>query len=371
MVEKHLLLVLSFVSVLFISGCADVKTVNPIRKNIIASVYASGEIVAENEHWISAAKAGVLLKKYVKEGDTVSSGQILYVIGDEARQAKIDAALASYKLSSVNLSDSSPVLADIKLAAVKANTKVVNDSANYWRWKNLWDQGVGTRNNLDNAQTQYKISIHEKEIAETRYLTALGELIVAKKVAESNLANARRDFADSYILSDQLGVVYETLKDEGEMVSINERLLLVGNCDGRTVKLYVDQQDITRIKPGQKVLLQTDATGDKIFEASVTLIYPSMNKNDQTFCIEAKFNQHPPYSFVHSPVEANIIVEEKQDALVLPKEVFAEKDSIWIKEKSSERKIPVRTGITSFEYIEVVSGVDENTAVLVDWYKLK
>ena len=63
MVEKHFLLVLSFVSVLFISGSADVKTVNPIRKNIIASVYASGEIVAENEHWISAAKAGVLLKK--------------------------------------------------------------------------------------------------------------------------------------------------------------------------------------------------------------------------------------------------------------------------------------------------------------------
>jgi HlyD family secretion protein len=371
MIDNRFLSILTLLPALLIYGCADVKTVNPIRKNIIASVYASGEIVAENEHWLSAAKAGVLLKKYVKEGDTVTSGQLLYVIGDEARQAKIDAALANYKLSSINLSDSSPVLADIRLAAMTAKTKVVNDSANYWRWKNLWDRGIGTRNNLDNAHTQYKVSLNEKKIADQRYLSALGELNVTKKIAESQLADARRDFADSYILSDQSGVIYETLKDEGEMVSINEKLLLLGNCNGRTINLYVDQQDITRIKPGQKVLLQTDATGSKVFEATVTFIYPSMNKNDQTFCIEAKFNQPPPYSFVHSPVEANIIVEEKQDVLVLPKEVFAEKDSVWIKDKKSEKKIPVKTGIASFDYIEVVSGVDENTAVLVDWYKLK
>ena len=124
--------------VYFVCGCADVKTVSPIRRNIVASVYASGEIVPENEHWISAEKTGTLLKKYVKEGDTVNRGQILFVIGDETREAKISAAKASYALTSLNVSDSSPVLADLKSAVIAADAKFINDSSNYSRWQKAY-----------------------------------------------------------------------------------------------------------------------------------------------------------------------------------------------------------------------------------------
>lgn len=357
--------------VYFVCGCADVKTVSPIRRNIVASVYASGEIVPENEHWISAEKTGTLLKKYVKEGDTVNRGQILFVIGDETREAKISAAKASYALTSLNVSDSSPVLADLKSAVIAADAKFINDSSNYSRWQNLWDRGIGTKSNLDNAYTQYTISLNERKIANQRYRTKRGELNVSNKVAESQLANTRKDFADGFIVSDQDGVVYESLRDAGENVAVNEKLLMIGNCADRVIKLYVDQQDINKIKLSQKVLVRTDQMPDTVFEAKVTFIFPSMNRNDQTFCIEAKFRQRPPYSFVHTPVEANIIIEEKQGALVLPRDVFTERDSVWIKHNKSQRKIPVKTGIVSFDYVEVLSGVDENTAVLVDWYKLR
>ena len=164
-------------------------------------------------------------------------------------------------------------------------------------------------------------------------------------------------------------MVYETQKEEGELVSVNEKLLLLGDAADRTIKLFVDQQDIARIKPGQKVLLQADATGSTVFEATVSFIFPSMNKSDQTFEIEAKFDSRLPYAFIHSPVEANIIVEQKNDALVLPRDVLAGKDSIWIQVNKNQRKIAIRTGIMSFDDIEVISGVDENTAVLVDGYK--
>ena len=190
-------------------------------------------------------------------------------------------------------------------------------------------------------------------------------------MAESQLANTRKDFADGFIVSDQDGVVYESLRDAGENVAVNEKLLMIGNCADRVIKLYVDQQDINKIKLSQKVLVRTDQMPDTVFEAKVTFIFPSMNRNDQTFCIEANFRQRPPYSFVHTPVEVNIIIEEKQGALVLPRDVFTERDSVWIKHNKSQRKIPVKTGIVSFDYVEVLSGVDENTAVLVDWYKLR
>ena len=157
-------------------------------------------VIAKNEHWISAEKTGTLLKKYVKEGDTVNRGQILFVIGDETREAKISAAKASYALTSLNVSDSSPVLADLKSAVIAADAKFINDSSNYSRWQNLWDRGIGTKSNLDNAYTQYTISLNERKIANQRYRTKRGELNVSNKVAESQLANTRKDFADGFIV---------------------------------------------------------------------------------------------------------------------------------------------------------------------------
>lgn len=370
MIKSRYFAALSLPGVLLIYACADVKTVKPVRKNIVATVYASGEIVPENEHWISSQVSGSLLKKYVKEGDTVSSGQVLYVIGDETRKAKIDAALANYQLSSINVSDSSPVLTDLRLALTAAEARLVNDSANYRRWQNLWEQGIGTKSNLDNAQMQYTISLNEMKIARQRYLTRLGELDVSKKVAQSTLVNTRKYVDDGFIVSDQDGVVYETLKDVGENVAGNEKLLLIGNCADRVIKLYVDQQDIGRVRLNQKVLVQIDQFPDTVFEAKVTFIYPSMNRNDQTFCVEAKFDRRSPYSFIHTPVEANIIVEERQDVLVVPKEALAGKDSLWIKDKKRYRKVFVKTGVSSFDYVEVVGGVNEKNLVILDWYKL-
>jgi RND family efflux transporter MFP subunit len=370
MFQGHKQFILSLLPALLICSCADVKTVSPARKNIVTTVYASGEIVPENEHWISSEKSGTLLKKCVKDGDTVKTGQVLYVIRDETAEAKIDAATANYTLSSLNVSDNSPVLADIKLEMMAADTKFANDSTNYQRWKNLWEHGIGTKSNLDNAYTQYAISFNEKKIATQRYLTKLGELNVSKKMAQSQLSNIKKEFADGFIVSDQPGIVYETLKDAGENVAVNEKLLLIGNCVDRIIKLYVDQQDISKVKHSQKVLVQADQSPDEVYEARITFIYPSMNRTDQTFCVEAKFDQHPPYSFIHTPVEANIVIDERREVLVVPKEVLAGKDSLWIKDNKRYRKVLVKTGVASFDYVEVVSGVNENNAVILDWYKL-
>lgn len=368
--DKHICRALWIFAGILLYGCSEVRTVSPVRKNIVATVYASGEIVPKNERWLSSVRSGILLKKYVKEGDTVKTGQLLYVVGDEAGQAKVDAAFANHRLSALNLSDSSPILKNLRLTVIAATAKTINDSLNYWRWQNLWSQGIGTKSNLDNVYTQFCLSANDRSIAEQRYLATINELKVSKKIAESQLANAKKDFADGFIFSNQDGIIYETLKNEGEAVSVNDRLLMLGDCTDRTIKLYIDQQDIAKIKYGQKILVQTDQTASMVFEATVTFIYPSMNRNDQTFCIEAKFNRDPPYSFVHSPVEANIIIEERNDVLVIPKEVLAGRDSIWVKEDKKSKKVFVQTGITSFDYVEVISGVDEKTAVILDWYKL-
>src|SRR5579859_4160438 len=290
-------------------SCKDKPVIYPQRKDIIETVYASGKIVSANEYQLSAQVNGAVLKKLVRDGDRVKKGQLLYIISHEAEKEKIDASLKSYAVASINLSDQSPLLNDLKLALQTAEDKYNYDSITYCRYKNLWDQHIGTKNNLDNYYTNFQVSMHQRKSAGQKYDAALNDLRVSHSNAQSQLSSARKEWKDYFIRADRDGVVYQTLKEEGEMVHGNEVVALLGENSDRVIRLYVDQQDIDRIRPGQQVLLQTDVTGSRIFEALVTCIYPVMNESDQTFRVDARFTELPRQSFIHSSVEANIIIQ--------------------------------------------------------------
>jgi multidrug efflux pump subunit AcrA (membrane-fusion protein) len=269
-------------------------------------------------------------------------------------------------MASLNLSENSPLLKNARLSLYSAQIKFQNDSATYFRWKNLWEQNIGTRNNLDEAYRRYMLSKNEKQIAEEALRSRTNELRVTYNTADAQLAQARKEVADVCVKSDQPGVVYQVLKERGETVNINEPLVLLGDAHRRYVKLYVDQQDISRIRIGQKVLLQIDANSGEIHEAAVSFISPLMNEADQTFMIEAEFVKAGRHNFVHSSVEANIIVDEKKNALVVPRATLDGRDSIWTNRNGKGRKVAVKTGIENLDFVEIVSGIEAGTPLIIN-----
>ena len=84
-------LLLYFLIVNFLTSCNNYKKINPERKEIIEAVYASGRMVAENEHSLYALQTGTVLSKLVNEGDTVTNGQVLYIIKKENLQVTVPA----------------------------------------------------------------------------------------------------------------------------------------------------------------------------------------------------------------------------------------------------------------------------------------
>ncbi|MBV8251878.1 MAG: HlyD family efflux transporter periplasmic adaptor subunit [Chitinophaga sp.] len=350
---------------LVILGCNNPTVIYPTRKDIIETVYASGKITSENEYNLYALSNGTIIKKMVKDGDIIHKGQVIYVIRNTAATAKLDAAAKNYDIAQLNLSSNSPILNDLKLSLQNAIIKYQNDSVNYHRWKNLWDQGIGSKSNLDNTYSTYLESLNQKKSAEQKYNTALNEARVAYSSAGSQLTGAKDELKNYFINSLRDGVVFQTLKEEGEAVRANEIVALIGDSSNRVIRLAVDQQDIDKIRVGQEVLLQTDVTGGKIYKASVTRIYPVMNEADQTFRIDAHFTEPVSATFIHNSIEANIIVQTKNNALVLPRSALTDDDSIWIRINGKNKKTVVNVGIKTLDYIEILAGADEKTAVLV------
>jgi HlyD family secretion protein len=352
--------------ILIYTSCDNANTIHPIQKDITETVYASGKIVPDNEHWVSSQTTGRIARKAIEDGDTVRKGQLLYVISDEGAKEKLEAAEANLRLLSYNLSENSPVLQDQRLALHIADLKQRNDSANYVRWKSLWEREIGTMSNLENAHSKYLVSQSEKRIIEQKYNFTLNELQTSLITARSQLATARKELADDFVCSDQDGIVYSALKEEGENVSSNERLVLIGNAGDRVIRLSVDQQDISRIKIGQRILLQVDARGSEVLEATVVFISPVMNEADQAFRVDAKFNEAVDHPFIYTSVEANIIVKTKTGAMLIPRIALQGADSVWVKENGQAKKVAVKTGITTLDYVEVVGGINEKTELLLD-----
>jgi HlyD family secretion protein len=137
----------------------------------------SGKIISANEYKLAALSNGTIIKKLVKDGNTVQKGQLLYVISNEAANERYNAALKNYQIVSSNRSEQSPLLKDLKLTLLNAAVKCTNDSITYYRYKNLFAQDIGTRSNLDNVYTTYQLSMNQKRIAGQKYLLVFGYLL--------------------------------------------------------------------------------------------------------------------------------------------------------------------------------------------------
>ncbi|HVU53833.1 MAG TPA: HlyD family efflux transporter periplasmic adaptor subunit [Puia sp.] len=348
-----------------LSACSRPQQVHLSKKDIIETVYASGKITSSDEYTLFAFSNGAIRKKLVKDGDTVRKGQLLYIVEHDAADKKYEAALTNYRHSAINLSETSPLLNDLRLAVQNAEIRQRNDSLTYFRWKNLWDEGIGTRTNLDNAYTNYQMSVNLTNSATEKYASALYDVRLAMSNAGSQLQSSRKELDDYLISSDRDGVVYQTLKEAGEGVRTGEPVALIGAAGQRIIRLAVDQEDVNSVRIGQKVVLRTDLTGNMVYQARVTRIYPTMNEVDQTFRVDATFDGDMPQPFIHGSVEANIIIRVKTSATVLPHSAMADDDSVWIFYDGKEKKVAVRTGITSPEYVEILNGLDENTPVLL------
>lgn len=347
-----------------VAGCKNGNVIQPQLKNIIETVYASGKIMADSEYTVYALNAGTVIKKLVKEGDVVSKGQVLYIINNIAPAARLDASKTAYNYALENLSPNSRILADLKLNVQNAAIKFSQDSLQYTRLRNLWAENVGAKNNLDIAEAQYKTSFNLKHSAFEKYSSTLNDLRINLKNTQSQLAGAQNDLDNYIIRAESGGTVYQAMKERGEAVKPNEPVVLIGRSAERLIRLAVDQQDIDRVKAGLEVLLKTDLSGDRIYHAKIVRTYPVMNEADQTFRVDAVFDAGVTQPYIHSSVEANIIIQHKQNCLVVPRQVLLNGDSLLIKLNGKTQTVAVKTGIHTLDEVEVLSGLPDKAEVL-------
>lgn len=355
---------LTIAALLLLSACKpQSESILAIKKDIHEAVYASGNIYPAKEYKVFSNADGNVLELLVEEGDTVDMNQVLMHIDRDMQVAKAEGSQEIYSIANKNLGANSPVLSEYEAALLTISLKYKNDSSNYQRYQNLYKQQACSKADLERAELNYNASKNEY-FAKKKGLERLkNQLKIEYENAQTQYKLNAKD-ADNYVLKSMMkGRVYELLKEQGEMVRRNEAVALIGDLGTPIVRLTVDELDLPKLKIGQDVLIHIDMYADKVFKAKLQKIYPKLNRLDQSFRVDAVFTETDIPNLYGLSLEANILIAEKKNALCIPKTYLVGKDSLWLDVDGEKILQKVNTGISDFDFVEIVSGINEQSKV--------
>lgn len=355
---KHSIYIILIVLVL--SACTEsADVVHPETKDITQSVYASGVIVSKDQYQVFTTTSGILEQFLVSEGDTVRNGQAIATISN--KQAILSGSNAALTAEFNALQNNAERLDELKMAVQTAALKRTDDSLLMARQRSLSKQGVGSQTELEQRTLIAANSRTAHENAVLRYQQMVKQLRFASKQASINRAISASTVNDLTVRSEVEGRVFAVLKKKGEAVNPQTPLAVIGSEDWFVIELQVDEYDIASIRVGQPAYITMDSYRDSAFHATITKVHPMMNARTKSFTVEAIFTESPSKLFANLTVEANIVLQTKKSALIIPRSYLTKDGYVKLKSGSLQKVV---TGIMDYQMVEVLSGVTKNDALV-------
>lgn len=351
---------LLFIPLLFAFGCKDkVEKIKPTEESISESIYASGIAKSKNQYQAYATVNGIIENIFVTEGDSVKKGDPIISISNETQKLNKENAELAAQFADVNANQGK--LNEVKQLIDLSRNKMRNDSALFFRQKNLWQDQIGTKVELENRELAYQNSKNAYYSSLVRYDDLKRQLDFNSQQSKKNLMISSKLEGDFTLRSEIDGIVYSLPKSKGEIVGLQTPLAIIGDARNFILEMQVDEFDILKIKKGLPVLITLDSYKGRVFEAKVTKIDPLMNERSKTFVVEAEFLQKPEVLYPNVTFEANIVLQTKEKALLVPRNYLIGDTMVA---KANGDKVRVKTGLRDYKKIEILSGITANDELI-------
>lgn len=354
------ILTTGFLLIFLFSSCGNsTQKTTPKREHISESVYASGLVKSKNQYQAFANANGLIQEIFVKEGDSVEVGTPILAIYNES--AKLNRESAELARIFADRQTNQSKLRDLEINIQLAKSKLQNDSLLLARQQRLRENGIGSMIELEQRKLAFENSKTTYQSSLIRYDDLSREIDFNDKNASKNLAISKALESDFILKSKVKGRVYALLREKGEMVGIQTPLAVIGSDRDFIIEMQVDEYDIVKVTPGQKILVSMDSYRGETFEAMVTQVNPIMDQNSKSFTVEGQFVKKPNLLYPNLTLEANILIQSKENVLTLPRS-FIYQDSYVI--KTGGDTVAVVLGLRDFQKAEIMEGLEENDQVI-------
>jgi len=380
------------------------------KVSITEKVSASGTVQPVTEVKLAPEVSGEIIELNVEDGDSVKVGQALVKIRPDILKSQLERTEAGLSQQEANVEASVA-----SLSVAQANFDKAE--ADYKRQEKLWNQKVI-------SEADWQLAIQNYNVAKNNLASAKKNLEAARFVVnstEASVKEARENVRKTTVMAPMSGTVSKLSVKKGERVvgtaqMTGTEMLRIADLNKMEVRVNVNENDIVRVHFGDTVLIDVDAysnagkqfkgivtniantakdktSNDAITEFEVRILILRMSYAD----LVKKGNKFPFRPGMTASVE--IITSRKTDVLSVPlaavttrnpedkktggppsdndpdkrkvtntsnkaPEKKEDKVVVFVNNKGTAKMIEVKTGISDYDNIEIISGLSDSTEVI-------
>jgi HlyD family secretion protein len=352
----------------------------PIRGTIRSVISTNGKVEPVENFEAHAPAAATVLKLLVREGDHVKQGQLLLQLDDAEARSQAARALAQLKGAQADVNalerggtQEEVLTTDAQL--VKARTELDAAQRNYDALKALQQKNAASPGEVRDAQNNLQRAQAEVNLLQQKQKERYSKPEVAHVDAQRSEAQAAYDAAQSVLAKSNVrapfdGVVYSLPVKQGAYVQPGDLLLQEADLSKVLVRAYVDEPDIGRLSPGNRIEVRWDAIPGRKWEGTLSAapstvkVRGTRNVGEAT-CVVA----NPDFKLLPNVnVGITIVTAEDPNALILPREAVRSDDGksyvYQIVDNTLKRRI-VQTALSNLTSVEIASGLSDGAPVAV------
>lgn len=317
--------------------------------NIMNSITATGTIEPVTSVTVGTQVSGIVSKLFVDYNSVVKKGQVI---------AELDKTNLMSQLNTA------------KTQLATAQSQLNYQTANYKRYKTLFEKGLVAADDFDNAKLSY---------------TQAKEQVVS---AKEEVQRAQTNLGYATITSPIDGVVLSKSVEEGQTVAASfstpELFTIAQDLTNMQVVADVDEADIGDVKEGERVTFTVDAYPDDTFEGKVKQVRQEATTTNNVVTYEVVISAPNADLKLKPGLTANVTIytAERKGVLSVPSkalrfipqketvgkmkivDVANAKNKVWTIEGNSIVAHKVNIGMTDGTNTQIVGGIAEGIKVV-------
>lgn len=318
--------------------------------NIMNSITATGTIEPVTSVTVGTQVSGIVSKLFVDYNSVVKKGQVI---------AELDKTNLMSQLNTA------------KTQLATAQSQLNYQTANYKRYKTLFEKGLVAADDFDNAKLSY---------------TQAKEQVAS---AKEEVQRAQTNLGYATITSPIDGVVLSKSVEEGQTVAASfstpELFTIAQDLTNMQVVADVDEADIGDVKEGERVTFTVDAYPDDTFEGEVKQVRQEATTTNNVVTYEVVISAPNADLKLKPGLTANVTIytAERKGVLSVPSkalrftpqketvgkmkivDVANAKNKVWTIEGNSIVAHKVNIGMTDGTNTQIVGGIAEGAKVVI------
>jgi RND family efflux transporter MFP subunit len=368
------------------------------RRDLEVTLSYTGDILPNRQTPIFAKTSGYIRAIPVERGDFVKAGQLLVEIEatemenamDQAR-AQLQSALAGLQVARSNLESARANLLNQEANLVKAQAVLGNDRRQAERMTELFEKGLVSAQDRDNARTNFEASQAVLKAQEAQVQAARVQIETADsqvKLADTQIEQQRAGVRmaqmhvdDTRIVAPFAGYISQKALEVGAAVSnqaaatSNASVAIVTLQDISLVKIQMEipEREVPRVRPGAAVRLTADAYPDRRFAGTIQRVVHALDPRTRTMGVEVELPNPERLLKPGMYARVQLVVDVERAALLVPLEALVGGESrpaVLLVRDGKVVTAPVVLGASEGSLVQIRKGLGPQDQVIVQGKEL-